>query len=271
MFLRAPRAIIDSLPAVCEGPRMTEFATAKDGVRLAYETAGEGNPIILAHGFASDRKQNWKNVGWYEALAGAGFRVVAMDFRGHGESDKPHEDRSYGDTMIGDVLSVLDAERIDRADLMGYSMGAILSVGLVMTHPARVRRAVLAGIGETYFDEKSAHRRGIADALRASDPGTIADPTQKAFRDFASQDGKDIAALAACMSAERTMYTVQQLKACSTPVLVVAGENDHQAGSPQTLAAAFANGRSVTVPRRDHMTAVGDKVYKEAVIRFLAS
>jgi pimeloyl-ACP methyl ester carboxylesterase len=193
---------------------VTQFTTASDGVRLAYETVGEGKPIILAHGFASDRKQNWKNVGWYEALVGAGYRVVALDFRGHGESGKPHEDRSYGDTMIGDVLSVLDAEKIECADLMGYSMGAILSVGLLMTHPARVRRAVLAGIGKTYFDEKTAHRRGIANALRASDPGTITDPTQKAFREFASQGGKDIAALAACMSAERTMYTAQQLKTC---------------------------------------------------------
>jgi len=250
---------------------MTQFATAKDGVRLGYETAGEGRPIILAHGFASDRKQNWKNVGWYETLTGAGFRVVALDFRGHGESDRPHEDRSYGDHMLGDVLSVMDAAKIERADLMGYSMGAILSVGLLMTHPQRFRHAVLAGIGETYFNEKTAHRHGIAEALRASEPGAIADPQQKAFRDFASQAGKDLAALAACMSADRTMYTRQQLSTCTTPVLVVAGEKDHQAGAPEPLAAAFANGRAVTVPRRDHMTAVGDKVYKEAVLQFLAS
>lgn len=271
MTFPACSAIIDSLPELCEGPAMIQFATAKDGIRLAFETVGEGQPIVLAHGFASDRKQNWKNVGWYETLTGAGFRVVAMDFRGHGESDKPHEDRSYGDTMLGDVLSVMDAGKIERADLMGYSMGAILSVGLLMTHPERIGRAVLAGIGETYFNEKTAHRRGIANALRASDPDTITDPGQKAFRDFASQGGKDIKALAACMSADRTMYTRQQLKTCITPVLVVAGEKDGQAGSPEPLAAAFADGRAVKVPRRDHMTAVGDKVYKEAVLQFLAS
>jgi pimeloyl-ACP methyl ester carboxylesterase len=250
---------------------MTEFAMAKDGVRLAYETIGEGMPIVLAHGFASDRKQNWKNAGWFEALTGAGVRVVALDFRGHGESDRPHEDRSYGDTMLGDVISVMDAAKIERADLMGYSMGAILSVGLLMTKPQRFRRAVLAGIGEKYFDERIARRRGIANALRAVDPGTITDPTQKAFRAFAAQGGKDMAALAACMSADRTMYTREQLKTCETPVLVVAGEKDDQAGSPDTLAAAFANGRAATVPGRDHMTAVGDKVYKQAVLQFLAS
>ena len=250
---------------------MTQFTTASDGVRIAYETLGAGEPIVLAHGFASDREQNWKNVGWYEALSGAGCRVVALDFRGHGESDRPHEDRFYGDHMLDDVISVMDAEKIERADVMGYSMGAILSVGLLMTHPQRIRRAVLAGIGEKYFGGRTARRRGIAAALRAADPATITDPEHRAFRTFASQSGKDIAALAACMSADRTVYSREQLRACEIPVLVVAGEKDTQAGSPQPLAAAFANGRAATVPRRDHMTAVGDKLYKEAVVEFLAS
>jgi pimeloyl-ACP methyl ester carboxylesterase len=249
---------------------MTQFTKASDGIRIAYETVGEGRPIILAHGFASDRKQNWKDVGWYETLTGAGFRVVALDFRGHGESDKPHDDNAYGDPMLGDVLCVMDAARIERADLMGYSMGAILSVGLVMSASQRFGRVVFGGIGASYFNPRT-HRRGIAAALRASDPSTITDPTEKAFRAFASQGGKDLAALAACMSAERTMYTREQLSKCATPILVVAGEKDVQAGAPDPLAAAFADGRAVTVPRRDHMTAVGDKVYKEAVLEFLAS
>ena len=248
---------------------MTQFAVAADGVRIAYEIVGEGAPIILAHGFASDRKQNWKDVGWYETLTGAGYRVVALDFRGHGESDKPHDDGAYGDKMLGDVLSVMDAGGIERADLMGYSMGAILSIGLVMSAPQRFRRVVLGGIGESYFAPR-VHRRGIAAALRASDPSTITDPTEKAFRVFASQGGKDLAALAACMSADRTMYSREQFAACATPILVVAGEKDVQAGAPDPLAAAFADGRAVTVPRRDHMTAVGDKIYKETVVRFLS-
>ncbi len=248
---------------------VSEFAIAADGVRIAYEITGEGRPIILAHGFASDRKQNWKDVGWYETLAGAGFRVVALDFRGHGEGDKPHDDDLYGDKMLGDVLSVMDAASIEHADLMGYSMGAILSVGLVMTKPKRFRRVVFGGIGESYFNPRT-QRRGIAAALRASDPSAITDPTEKAFRAFASQGGKDLLALAACMSAARTMYTREQLASGATPILVVAGESDTQAGSPDPLAAAFADGRAVTVPRRDHMTAVGDKVYKEAALKFLS-
>ena len=247
---------------------MEQFATAPDGTRLAFETVGEGRPVVLVHGFASDRRQNWQNVGWYEALTGAGLKVVAMDCRGHGASDKPHEDGAYGDKMVGDVVSVMDAADIGRADVMGYSMGGMLTVGLLMRHGARIDRAIVGGIGETYFASRM-HRRGIAAALRAPDPSTITDPMEKAFRAFAAQDGKDLLALAACMSADRTMYTRDQLKTCTTPVLVVDGENDVQAGAPGPLAQAFADGRAVVVPRRDHMTAVGDRIYKEAVLSFL--
>ena len=129
---------------------------------------------------------------------------------------------------------------------------------------------MLGGIGETYFKGRTEFRRGIAAALRSTDPATISDPEQRAFRAFASQSGKDMAALAACMSADRTMYSREQLNACKSPVLVVAGDKDQQAGSPTPLASAFADGRAVIVPGRDHMTAVGDKVYKQAVLQFLA-
>ncbi len=115
------------------------------------------------------------------------------------------------------------------------------------------------------------HRRGIAAALRSSDSGTITDPIQKAFRAFASQPGKDMLALAACMSAARTIYTREQLTVCTVPVLVVAGDKDVQAGRPEPLAEAFADGRAAIIPHRDHMTAVGDKAYKQAVLDFLAS
>jgi pimeloyl-ACP methyl ester carboxylesterase len=245
------------------------FAKAADGVRIAYEILGDGaETVVLVHGFASSRVQNWRDTGWYDTLIKAGLRVVAMDCRGHGDSDKPHDDGAYGDKMVSDIVAVMDAAGVTRAAVMGYSMGGILTVGLLMTHPDRVSRAIVAGIGETYFASKS-HRRGIAAALRASDPSIITDPQEKAFRAFASQGGKDMLALAACMSADRTMYSKDQLKDCKVAVLVVDGDKDTQAGRPEPLAAAFADGRAVIVPGRDHMTAVGDRLYKQSVLEFL--
>jgi len=249
---------------------MTNFALGNDGVRIAWEEAGEGEPIVLVHGFASDRMQNWRSPGWYKTLTESGRRVVALDCRGHGESEKPHDPERYGDRMVDDLAAVMAAAGISDADVMGYSMGGMLTMGLMMRRPELVRRAIIAGVGETYFREAGIRRHAIADALTAADPQTLKDPVQKQFRLFAGQAGKDLAALAACMRKERTVYTADRLRSHAGPVLVVCGELDNLTGTPDGLAAAFAQGRALTVAQRDHMTTVGDKVYKQAVLDFLA-
>jgi pimeloyl-ACP methyl ester carboxylesterase len=259
---------------------MKSFATAPDGVRIAYEIAGSGaKTIVLVHGFASDRKQNWKAPGWYDTLNGAGYAVVALDNRGHGESGKPHDAASYGhDIMARDVLAVMAAAGVGQTFLMGYSMGGFIAMHMLLADPERLRKVVIGGVGASYLDRAAAadavsdpaRRNVIADALIAPDKTTITNPTARAFREFAEQDGKDRLALAACMRATRMAYTAADLARATRPVLVVCGENDALTGPPGPLAAAFADGRAVTVPHRDHMTAVGDKVYKAAVLQFLS-
>jgi pimeloyl-ACP methyl ester carboxylesterase len=248
---------------------MAKFTQGSDGVRIAYEEAGAGEPIVLVHGFASDRGQNWRAPGWYETLTGAGRRVIAMDCRGHGESDKPHDPAAYGDRMIDDIATVMAAAGISGADIMGYSMGGMLAMGLLMLRPDLARRTIVAGVGETYFRDAPIRRREIADALVAPDPDMIVDPVNRQFRIFAGQAGKDLPALAACMRAERTIFTREQLGRWPGPLLVVCGEKDVLTGKPDGLARVFPDGHAVIVPNRDHMTAVGDKVYKQAVLAFL--
>jgi pimeloyl-ACP methyl ester carboxylesterase len=259
---------------------MTQFATARDGVRLAYEVAGDAaDTVVLVHGFGSSRAQNWRDTGWYDTLTKAGLRVVAMDCRGHGESDKPHATPGYGhDEMANDVLAVMDSAGVESAHVMGYSMGGFISIHLLISHPERVRKLVIGGVGASYLElpENSRDRVAdpkvraqIADAMLADDPSTIANPTARAFRAFADQPGKDRLALAACMRAPTKNLARGILARSTRPVLVVCGENDDLTGGPDALAAAFADGRAVTVPRRDHMTTVGDKIYKQAVLDFL--
>ena len=97
---------------------MPEFVKAPDGVRIAYETVGSGPAVMLVHGFAASRVQNWKAPGWYETLTGAGYRVVAMDCRGHGDSDKPHDPAAYGgDVLVDDIVGLMDHLDLGRADL----------------------------------------------------------------------------------------------------------------------------------------------------------
>jgi pimeloyl-ACP methyl ester carboxylesterase len=258
---------------------MSRFVKSADGLNIAYEIAGEGTPVVLIHGFASDRVQNWKAPGWYATLNEAGYRVIALDCRGHGESDKPHDAKFYSqDGMAGDVLSVMRAAGVERAPVMGYSMGGMLTLHLLMNHAQSLEKAIIGGVGGSYLATEGPEakmtspevRRAIAAALVEPDKSRIADPVALGFRNFADQAGKDRQALAACMSAERRNYTREELSRTAQPILVVCGENDDRTGAPDGLASAFPHGRAVTVPRRDHMTTVGDKVYKQAVLEFLS-
>jgi pimeloyl-ACP methyl ester carboxylesterase len=251
---------------------MTSFAESRDGLRIAYEIVGEGAPVLLVHGFASSRAQNWRATNWYKTLGDASFQVIAMDCRGHGDSDKPHDPALYGyDLMSSDILAVAWAAGVASAHLIGYSMGGHLGIQALMEHPEIIRKLVIAGVGAKYFQPDAATRQGIADALLTNDPATLTNPTQRMFRAFASQPGKDIAALAACMRGERRYFTEAELARATRPSLVICGENDAISGPPGPLAAALRDGAAVTVPGRDHMSAVGDKHTKSAVMEFLKS
>ena len=250
---------------------MTEFVKAADGVRIAYESVGEGVPVVLVHGFASDRVQNWRGPGWHETLTGAGYRAIAMDCRGHGESDKPHDPAFYNHAIMAEgVVAVMDAAGAGNAFLMGYSMGGFISMHVLMDHPDLLRKVVVGGVGGSYLGTAFGSRDGIAEALLEPDKTKITDPVQKSFREFAEQSGKDLQALAACMRGNRHPFAAAELSQSQRPVLVVCGENDALTGPPDPLAAAFADGRAVTVAKRDHMTTVGDKVYKQKVLEFFA-
>jgi pimeloyl-ACP methyl ester carboxylesterase len=249
---------------------MTSFAESRDGLRIAYEIVGRGEPVLLVHGFASSRAQNWRATNWYKTLAEAGFQVIAMDCRGHGESDKPHDPAFYSyDLMSGDILAVASAASIASAHLIGYSMGSYLGIQLLMEHPGMIRKLVVAGVGAKYFHQEAATRHGIADALLAPDAAGITDTTQTTFRAFASQPGKDIVALAACMRGDRHLFSAAELSDATRPSLVICGENDGISGPPGPLAAALHDSIAITVPGRDHMSAVGDKMTKVTVESFL--
>ncbi|MEY4707419.1 MAG: hypothetical protein RJB58_1142 [Pseudomonadota bacterium] len=256
---------------------MPEFATASDGTALAFERQGPENStqspaIVLVHGFGSSRSQNWKSTGWYRGLAEAGFSIVAMDCRGHGDSGKPHDEHAYGhDRMAEDVLTVMDAADLGQALICGYSMGGFIGLRLLAAHPGRVIKLAIAGVGENYLKDAITApeaRALLADALLTPEKDSITDPRARMFRAFADQPGKDRFALAACMRAMSPRLAPATLAALARPILVVCGALDDTAGHPEPLARMFADGKAVIIPGRDHMSAVGDPHTRQAVIDF---
>jgi pimeloyl-ACP methyl ester carboxylesterase len=238
-------------------------------VEVAYLDEGEGEPILLVHGFASNKEVNWVAPGWVSILMRAGRRVIALDNRGHGASSKLYDPGEYHTSlMAGDVRALLDHLGIARADIMGYSMGARITAFLALDHPARVRSAVLGGLGIKLV-EGIGLPVAIADGFEAASIDHVGDPTARLFRVFAEQTGSDLRALAACIRGSRQVLSREQVAHITAPVLVAVGTKDPVAGSAHALAALIPGARALDIPGRDHMLSVGDKTFKAGVLEFL--
>ena len=240
------------------------------GVEIAYQTAGDGPPILLIHGFASNARVNWWDTGWVKTLTEARRRVITFDHRGHGASEKLYDPALYpAAEMAEDARRLLDHLGIAQADVMGYSMGARVSAFLTIAHPERVRRAVFAGLASRMITGVGG-AEAIAAALEAPTRNDGLDINARAFRIFAEQTKSDLKALAACIRSSREKITVEELALIRVPVLVVAGDKDEVAGDVDTLVKAIPGAVGVTLANRNHMNAVGDRGYKDAVLDFLA-
>ena len=240
-----------------------------DGVRIHYEDLGAGEPVVLVHGFASNARYNWGITGWMKVLSER-YRVIALDCRGHGESDKPHDRAAYTmERMGGDVIRLLDRLGIRRALLMGYSMGARISMWLLLAHPERFRAVVLGGVGAGGRMGEAGRRKRIVEALLAADKSAIADETSRLFREFAEANRNDLAALAACMGAEHGPGAGSSAFASvKVPVMIVVGTRDTLVGDAEPLQKMISGSKLVKLDGRDHLNAPGDRLYKEAVVKF---
>jgi pimeloyl-ACP methyl ester carboxylesterase len=241
-----------------------------DDVEIAFLDEGEGDPIVLVHGFASNAAVNWVQPGWVSFLNQGGRRAIALDNRGHGASTKLYDPADYHSArMADDVAALLDHLGLGHADVMGYSMGARIAAFLSLAHPERVRSAIFGGLGSRLV-EGFGDSEAVAHALETHSLETVSDPRSRMFRVFAEQTRSDLRALAACIRGSSQTLTATELDTIRLPVLVAVGENDVVGGSAPELARLLPHGEALEIPRRDHMTAVGDKVYKQAVLNFLS-
>lgn len=238
-------------------------------VEIAYLDEGEGEPIVLVHGFASNKEVNWVSTRWVATLTRARRRVIAPDMRGHGASTKLYDPAAYHTSiMADDVRALLDHLGLGWADILGYSMGARIAAFMALADPERVRSAILGGLGIRLV-ESAGLPEGVAEALEARSAADVPDRQSRGYREFAEQTGSDFAALAACIRGSRQSLTPAEAGRIALPVLIAVGTKDEIAGSPHELAALIPGAQAIDIPRRDHMRAVGDKAFKQAVLQFL--
>jgi pimeloyl-ACP methyl ester carboxylesterase len=253
-----------------DGRRVQTFNS--DGIQIAYidenAPAERGLPVLLIHGFASNIAMNWQAPGWVRDLTRAGYRVVAFDNRGHGQSEKLYDVTQYGAPLMAeDACRLLDHLNISRVHVVGYSMGARIAAFLAIRHAERVASVVFGGLGANMV-RGMAGTGPIAHALEAAHTDDVKNPTARTFRAFAEQTKSDLKALAACIRSAREPVTAEAISTLKCPVLVATGEHDVIGGSADALAALIPGAKAVTIADRDHMKAVGDPAFKTAVIGF---
>ena len=242
-----------------------------DGLEIAYDDAGAPDVrcVMLVHGFSSNRHEGWKRTGWYAALDQRRERRIAFDLRGHGESARPHDPALYGRrTLSDDIVRLMDARGVQRASLIGYSLGAQLALGAAIDHPDRFDHLVLGGVGARLLDPPRGGDQMVA-AMSAASADEIPDPLLRSFRQFADEQGEDRKALAAITRVANPDLDRAAMARLPMPVLVVTGVGDTLAGSPDTLATVFPHGHAVSVAGCDHFSAIPHALTKAAVFDFL--
>jgi pimeloyl-ACP methyl ester carboxylesterase len=240
------------------------FFESFDGTRIHYHIVGEGLPVVLAHGFATDAASTWPPSGIDLALAKAGFRAIMLDLRGHGQSGKPHDPSAYdNDAEARDIMALAKHLKLGHYDALGYSHGAIV-VAKLLVLDTNVRKAILGGIGHFFTDPEWGRPKQIAAGLLAEDPE---DPISRGLVAFAKQNSGDLVALANVQLGQPTT-TPAELARVQQPVMVLCGDQDQVNGSPQRLAQYIPDCTLSYVPGT-HLKALNDPKFARGVVDFL--
>jgi len=244
--------------------------TRRSGLRIRYELTGAGPPLVLVHGYTASGKSNWAASGWVEHLAGR-HTLVIPDLRGHGGSEKPHSSSAYSvAAMAGDVLAVMDREGIESAPVFGYSMGGIVTLDLLLDHPARVSAAIIGGMGsyfprgrgrfsfERQHQQSTASRRStveqvkfLASYISRFDPIAIEAAYRGVFKNGRPVDSA-------------------RLREIKVPVLVAAGDLDVFHDPAKDLAARIPGARFISLRNEGHLSAIRNPELMVEVAAFLS-
>jgi pimeloyl-ACP methyl ester carboxylesterase len=228
------------------------YFTTSDGLKIHYIETGKptGSPVILIHGYTGTARGNWFVNGIADALA-ANHRVVAIDCRGHGKSDKPHEPEKYGPRLSQDVIELMDHLKIDKAHVHGYSMGGMLTTQLLAKHPERFLTAAYGGSGVPEVDPAEKEKVPADKAERDPEEATAA-------KTLAGNPDRDDKALTAVRNykwkpEERVQIDLTKI---TIPVLAINGEFDQPNAKTHRMQRELKNFKSVVLPGKSHLTAI---------------
>lgn len=239
-----------------------------NGVAIRYIVKGQGQPVVLVHGFSASAEANWVLPGVFEGLA-KDFRVIAIDNRGHGKSGKPHDPAVYGDEMARDVVRLLDHLKIDQAHVVGYSMGGFIAMRLLELEPKRFASAVIGGAGwrppggaDALLEELAGsleRGEGITPLLRALQaPGQPAPPPEQiAMVNQMVMSTNDPLALAAAIRGMAQLAVAEDvLRQNKVPALAVVGSLDPLKAGVDAMTGVMSTLEVKVIDGADHLSAL---------------
>jgi len=236
------------------------FYTSFDGTRIYYEVKGNGYPVILVHGFMNTA-ENMKRNEVCQQLLNTGYKVIVLDMRGNGRSDKPHNDEAYAnDAEAKDIMALATLLHIDHYNILGYSRGSIITARLLVLDK-RVNKAVMGGMGADFTNPEWPRRIMFYRAL-SGDTVKELEAVMKHVKDA----GLDQKALA-LQQKYQPSTSKEALAKIKQPVLVICGSEDSDNGSATELVKLFPNAQYIQVPG-DHGGAQKTKEFADAVLKF---
>ena len=275
--------------SLAPGARAQDKTFDSHGVKIAYLDVGQGEAVVLLHGFGGSAPETWTQMPLAKtqfASALKGYRVLAIDHRGHGKSDKPHDPKKYGAEMAEDIVRLLDHAKVKKAHVVGYSMGTFVAGKLLATHPDRLLSVTFGGGGPVLQPPKSftdvidataaslEAGKGITPLILSLTPEGAKPPSQEEAAAFSAMyiGKKDQKALAAVLRGQAGWtVTEADLKGVKVPVLFVYGSKEAPFLKDIAKAAkkALPPAETVVVENGDHGSTMMSAEFREAVVKFL--
>lgn len=243
------------------GFAQTDFFTSFDGTKIAYLDEGDGKPVVLVHGFINT-KNSWDKTELKKNLLEKGYRVISVDLRGNGESDKPKNDKAYAENAeVKDLMALIDFLKIKKYKAVGYSRGSIVLAKL-LTKDKRIKKAVLGGMGIDFTNPDWSRRILFAEAF----DGSVTEETKGAV-DYAKSIDADLRSLH-LQQKYQPVTTKKELSEIKKKVLVIAGDEDLDNGDPSKLQQALPKGK-LRIVKGDHNGTYKTKAFSNTVLDFL--
>lgn len=248
----------------------TQFAFAQhkyfvsfDGCEIAYLDEGDGEVVILVHGFISNGS-SWSRTAIKDSLLADGFRVIVPDLRGNGMSDTSHSEEFYmNDAEVHDLKLLADYLKVENYKAIGYSRGSIV-LSKLLTIDQRITKAVIGGMGIDFTNPQWQRRVMFQLGFEGQ---TDKYPDTKGAVDYAKSIGADLYILS-LIQKYQPVTSEKELKFINAKVLVIAGDEDKDNGDPDALHKAIPNSKLVIV-KGDHNTTYRKDLFAREVMKFL--